>query len=221
MTPLVSIQRPYQFQTTSHFPSDGFPKYFSSHLLQACFAFLNTWSTISHRSTTRFCSTHGIIAPSPKLHTIVTPATDFRSKAVFAMTAKPLPKTRGWLVEPTTTQPQLRSSSVAILDRRASTPGPVLPVPDPRPEESEYPTPQALVTTFCGWAPPVWAVGARRTVYRSPIGPLYITTTYLEILENIPVFVTSDPSWCPCIIRGNGQGGWSSCFAVSSILGNK
>lgn len=52
--------------------------------------------------------------------------------------------------------------------------------------ESLYPNTDALVTAYCGWGSVYWG---------------FFEDSYGEVLyETIPVFDTTDPSWCPCTV---------------------
>ena len=150
---------------------------------------------------------------------------DSRTKTTPVMEgAKPLPKS--WLAEPTATQLLPGKTPVSIWGQQGPTPRPKIFVPDPDPRLSSpvYPNP-VRVKTYCGWGRPSWEVYQLVTSRLTQTGPHvksltvdwvqwankdWVTTQEAWIQEQIPVFTTSDSSWCPCTVQAILQGNWDS-----------
>ncbi|KAK4201709.1 hypothetical protein QBC40DRAFT_323630 [Triangularia verruculosa] len=115
--------------------------------------------------------------------------------------ARPLPKSL--LVAPT---PAARVGKATILARDSPEPTARLRIMAPRPDETLYPSPQPPVTAFCGWGRPYWNISEYQHYNLWDALPSYHWHVALE--ELIPVFTTTDPSWCPCTMGAGFQGNW-------------
>ncbi|KAK4213799.1 hypothetical protein QBC37DRAFT_285244 [Rhypophila decipiens] len=91
------------------------------------------------------------------------------------------------------------------------TSGPRILVAAPRPPESAYPSPPASVTAYCGWKPPIWIL-YHRPGYQTLIGGRPTIIDLPALAEEIQMFTTTDPSWCPCTVLG-GRNVWGGRWA--------
>ncbi|KAM7201980.1 hypothetical protein V8F33_002987 [Rhypophila sp. PSN 637] len=93
----------------------------------------------------------------------------------------------------------------------ALTAGPRILIAAPRPPESAYPSPPASVTAYCGWKPPIWIL-YRRPGYQTLLGGRPTMIDLPALAEEIGMFTTTDPSWCPCTVLG-GNDVWGGRWA--------
>ncbi|KAM7211141.1 hypothetical protein V8F06_013474 [Rhypophila decipiens] len=128
----------------------------------------------------------------------ILPAAAARPITTPAIQATPLPKRFGVVSTRTHIHTSEDDPYTPDHDRRlkARKPLKMIPAPTPRPESSEYPTPPGVVTAYCGWNRPKWF----QDVFIMNRPEWAAISTFSYISEQISMFTTTDPSWCPCTI---------------------
>ncbi|VBB81088.1 Putative protein of unknown function [Podospora comata] len=126
----------------------------------------------------------------------------FSSLNTLSIEAKPLP--RSPLMAPTPATLVRLEPTVAARD--SPEPTPKLRIMVPRPDKTLYPSPQPPVTAFCGWGRPYWNMSEYQ--YYNLWDTVALSQWYVALEELIPVFTTTDPSWCPCTVSAGYEGNW-------------
>ncbi|KAK4209957.1 hypothetical protein QBC37DRAFT_323066 [Rhypophila decipiens] len=121
-----------------------------------------------------------------------------RPITTLVIQATPLPKGSAVVATETHIQTSEDGPYMLVNDRRLRVRKPLklIPAPTPRPESSEYPSPPGVVTAYCGWNRPKWF----QDVFIMNRPEWAAISTFAYISEQISMFTTTDPSWCPCTI---------------------